>query len=244
MAKEQTKRRRKRYDAGSAYAGDVRPSGVLRVLSGPTTIKIVFLAMALALAAGGATAIIFQVFGTNASGPSTGNPQGFVVPGDDEGATATPATGAEGKTYDNPPALTIDESKTYLATITTSRGAIQVELFAGQVPATVNNFVFLAQDGFYDGLTFFRVEQDFLVQSGDPSGTGSGGPGYQLPQEEPGPFEAGEIGMANASQFFIALTDDESFVDFTPFGRVVSGLDVAGQIQPSDRIETIEITEQ
>src|SRR6266849_10316779 len=117
------------------------------------------------------------------------------------------------KQYDRPPAMQIDPAKQYLAIMHTEKGDIQIGLFAAQAPKTVNNFVFLAREGFYNGTTFHRVIKDFMVQGGDPTGTGTGGPGYKWPDEKSAlaiPHDsAGTLSMANAgkdtngSQFFI-----------------------------------------
>ncbi|MEM9511995.1 MAG: peptidylprolyl isomerase, partial [Cyanobacteria bacterium P01_E01_bin.48] len=116
------------------------------------------------------------------------------------------------KQWDNPPSIQIDFNKTYKATIDTNKGAIELELYAEHAPKTVNNFVFLAGEGFYNGITFHRVISDFMVQGGDPTGTGRGGPGYRFEDEvmfNPLTHEAKVISMANAgpntngSQFFI-----------------------------------------
>ena len=246
MAKQQAKRRRKRYEPGSAYAGDVKPPGIFRLFGDVRLIRAVFVLMALALVAGGFSAVFGGGFGFG----NTRN-QDFVLPEDEEG-TATPDANAtaEVKQYVAPPAMSIDPGKRYVATIKTAVGEIQVELLADQAPQTVNNFVFLARDGFYDGLTFHQVAQGFDAQAGDPtcatgaSGCrGDGGPGYDLPQEQPGPFEPGTLGMANASQFFIALTASDQFAQFTPFGRVISGLEVAERLSQGTEIENIEINE-
>src|SRR3954466_4643796 len=105
------------------------------------------------------------------------------------------------KRYSAPPPMTIDTAKTYAATFETSRGTIVVDLFPKDAPKTVNNFVFLAREGFYNGLKFHRVIPDFMVQGGDPKGTGSGGPGYKF-ADEVGPgkpkHKAGSLSMANA----------------------------------------------
>ncbi|OGO52054.1 MAG: hypothetical protein A2148_06875 [Chloroflexi bacterium RBG_16_68_14] len=148
--------------------------------------------------------------------------------------------------------MSIDPQKRYIATIKTQEGDIEVELFAVEAPQTVNNFVFLARDGFYDGLTFHQVQATFSAQAGDPACTaanasacrGDGGPGYELTQEAPGNFQEGVLGMANASQFFIALTNSEQFAAYTPFGRILSGLDVAESVAKGTEIQTIEIQEQ
>jgi peptidylprolyl isomerase len=166
------------------------------------------------------------------------------------GATATPggtpsaSPTATTQRYSGPPAMTIDPSKSYSAVIHTEKGDIRVELFAQQAPQTVNNFVFLARDGFYNGLTFFWVKPDFVAQTGDPENTGHGGPGYTIPDEDSGmPFVAGTLGMAKkadepnsgGSQFFITLTDQLQLNgEFTSFGRVVEGMDVLLSLTPRD----------
>ena len=160
--------------------------------------------------------------------------------------------------------MTIDPTKSYFAVIHTDKGDLRVELFAKEAPQTVNNFVFLARDGFYNDLTFHRVIAGFVAQAGDPEGTGRGGPGYTIPDEASGmPFLAGTVGMAKkpdqpnsaGSQFFITYTDQPQLNDeFTAFGRVVEGMDVlnaltprepeAGQdLPPGDKILSIEILE-
>jgi cyclophilin family peptidyl-prolyl cis-trans isomerase len=167
-----------------------------------------------------------------------------------------------GKQWNREPELRIDPKKRYQATIHTERGDIVVDLHADRVPRTVNNFVFLAREGFYDGTTFHRVIENFMAQGGDPTGTGTGGPGYRFADE----FDAGlrhdgpgVLSMANAgpntngSQFFITHVatpwlDGKHAV----FGRVVQGLDVLMSIPPRDpgraaqpgvRIPTIDIVE-
>jgi len=146
------------------------------------------------------------------------------------------------KKYDNPPAMQIDPDKNYQATISTSMGDITIELFAKDAPITVNNFVFLAKDKFYDNLTFHRVIKDFMIQTGDPLGTGEGGPGYTFEDElnNGHEYEVGVVAMANAgkntngSQFFIGSGKDvenlKHVPNYTIFGKVVSGLDVVQKI--------------
>jgi cyclophilin family peptidyl-prolyl cis-trans isomerase len=250
MTKQQSKRRRKRYAPASAYAVDVRPSGVLGVLSSRRTMGVVFVGMALAIAAGTAGSALF---GTGVFGGGDDNPQGFTVQGDE--GTGTPDAGPtrEVRRYDGPPAMTIDTTKRYVATISTTKGDIEVELSPQEAPETVNNFVFLARDGFYDGLAFHFADPSFSVNSGDPGCTpseigsslcrGAGDPGYELSEDVQGEFAPGTIGMANASQFFIALSESSEFDEFTPIGRITSGLDVARQIQRGDAIESVEIQE-
>jgi peptidylprolyl isomerase len=155
--------------------------------------------------------------------------------GESDGA-CTPS----GEQFDGPETV-IDESKTYVATITlVDGGEIEVELFS-DVPVTTNNFVFLAQENYYDCVTFHRVITDFMAQGGDPTGTGSGGPGYSIPDEDSAGhrMEAGVISMAKAgpnttgSQFFITYTPQPQLeADFTVFGTVISGMDVVDGITP------------
>ena len=130
------------------------------------------------------------------------------------------------------------------ATMLTNHGSIELELFDDAAPKTVQNFVKLAKDGFYDGVTFHRVIQDFMIQGGDPTGTGSGGPGYQFEDEfNDHPVARGYLAMANAgpntngSQFFIVTLDAAPWLDgkHTVFGRVTSGQDVADAISLVER---------
>src|SRR5271165_2324313 len=140
------------------------------------------------------------------------------------------------KQYSAPPAHGIDATKKYSATLETSRGNITVELFAKEAPKTVNNFVFLAREGFYDGTVFHRVIDNFMVQGGDPTGTGRGGPGYRFEDEfkgNPHKHKAGTLSMANAgpgtngSQFFIThIKTDWLDGKHTVFGKVTKGQDV------------------
>ncbi len=140
--------------------------------------------------------------------------------------------------YDSPPELTIDLSKSYSAKLDTNHGEIHVELDADQSPQTVNNFVFLAREGFYDGVIFHRVISGFMIQGGDPTGTGSGGPGYQFRDELEGPgvYSRGTVAMANAgpntngSQFFICHADAGLPHAYTIFGQVTSGLEAVDSI--------------
>lgn len=159
--------------------------------------------------------------------------------------------------YSGPPEMTIDESKRYLATIQTTKGNIVVELDAVSAPIHVNNFVFLARQGFYDGLTFHRVEPNFVIQGGDPSGTGGGGPGYRIPAEIGLPHHQGVIAMArqsdavnperksSGSQFYITLKATP-FLDgqYSVFGRVSQGFDVVQNIQIGDVMERVDIEEK
>ena len=157
------------------------------------------------------------------------------------------------KQYAQAPAMTVDVAKTYTATIKTNAGDIQVQLFAAEAPKTVNNFVFLARDGFYNGVTFHRVIADFMIQGGDPTGTGSGGPGYKFGDEfagNPRRHQIGTLSMANAgpgtngSQFFIThVATPHLDGKHTVFGQVTSGQEVVDKIKKGDKITSIEIQE-
>ncbi len=142
------------------------------------------------------------------------------------------------KQYSAPPELTIDLDKSYTATLDTNHGEIVIELDPARSPQTVNNFVFLARDGYYDGVIFHRVIENFMIQGGDPTGTGSGGPGYKFRDEieGAGAYGRGTVAMANAgpntngSQFFICHTDVGLPHSYTIFGQVSSGLDTVDSI--------------
>lgn len=158
------------------------------------------------------------------------------------------------KQWSAPPPMTIDPKKTYRATIQTDRGDIELELYPQHAPKTVNNFVFLARKGFYDGVTFHRVIDDFVIQGGDPTGTGRGGPGYRFEDEVKGNplrHETGVISMANAgpntngSQFFITHSSQPHLDGrHTVFGKVVSGMDVVNAIRQGDKMIKVVITEE
>lgn len=168
--------------------------------------------------------------------------------------TTQPAEKKQRKQYDSPPPMVIDPAKQYSATIHTQRGDIKLDLFAADAPKTVNNFVFLARDGFYDGVTFHRVIPDFMIQGGDPTGTGRGGPGYKFEDEikgNPHHFKAGTLAMANAgpdtngSQFFITHVPTPWLEGkHTIFGQVTQGQDVVNAILRGDEIKSITIEEK
>ena len=166
------------------------------------------------------------------------------------------------KSYDRPPEMALKPGYDYHVVLVTSQGTVRVRLFAEEAPETVNNFVFLARDGYFDGTTFHRVIKDFMVQGGDPTGTGAGGPGYRIADEfhpELRHDKPGVLSMANAgpntggSQFFITHVatpwlDDRHAV----FGEVVEGMDVVNSIrerdpqrarEPGETIERVEIEE-
>lgn len=150
------------------------------------------------------------------------------------------------------PAFEIDPTDTFEATIATDRGDIVLSLDASLAPNTVNNFVVNARNGFYDGLTFHRVVPGFVIQGGDPEGTGRGGPGYRFADEPVrGEYTLGAVAMANAgpdtngSQFFICIEDcrDKLQPLYTLFGYVTSGIEVAQSIEVGDRMNRVSVSE-
>jgi peptidyl-prolyl cis-trans isomerase B (cyclophilin B) len=155
--------------------------------------------------------------------------------------------------WNNPPAMEIDPNKSYTATISTNKGDIELDLHAKEAPKTVNNFVFLARQGFYDGVTFHRVISNFMIQGGDPTGTGRGGPGYRFEDEfkgNPHTHETGTLSMANTgpgtngSQFFITHAPQPHLNGrHTVFGQVTSGMDVVNAIRQGDEMVSVTISE-
>lgn len=182
----------------------------------------------------------------------------------DKGTEETPASASGPGQYDAPPPMTIDVNKQYFAAVKMEKGGeFIIQLFADKAPITVNNFVFLAREGFYNGVTFHRVIDGFMAQGGDPTGTGMGGPGYEFQNElnDLAFDKPGVVAMANAgpdtngSQFFIMFDAYPlSGSDYTIFGQVVQGMDVVNGITrrdpdtnpnfEGDRIESVVITEQ
>lgn len=155
--------------------------------------------------------------------------------------------------WSSAPAMSIDPNKQYAATIETSKGTIVIDLAANYAPKTVNNFVFLANNGFYDGLKFHRVISNFMIQGGDPTGTGAGGPGYKFEDEvrnNPLKHETGVLSMANAgpntngSQFFITHSPQPHLNGkHTVFGTVREGQDVVNAIRQGDVMTKVTISE-
>jgi peptidyl-prolyl cis-trans isomerase B (cyclophilin B) len=153
------------------------------------------------------------------------------------------------KQWKNPPAMQIDTEKNYRVDMETNRGTIVLELYPQYAPKTVNNFVFLASEGFYDDVTFHRVIPDFMIQGGDPTGSGRGGPGYRFEDEfagNPLKHETGVISMANAgpntngSQFFITHSPQPHLNGaHTVFGKVVEGQDVVDAIRGGDVMTSV-----
>jgi len=158
------------------------------------------------------------------------------------------------KQWKTPPEMTIDPKKKYFVTLETDRGTIELQLFPEHAPKTVNNFVFLAREGFYDGVSFHRVISNFMIQGGDPTGTGTGGPGYKFEDEtskNPLKHETGVISMANAgantngSQFFVTHSPQPHLNGkHTVFGKVLNGMDVVNQIRQGDKMKQVTIREE
>ncbi|WP_248925558.1 peptidylprolyl isomerase [Paenibacillus hamazuiensis] len=212
------------------------------------------------------------------AGQQGGQTQGSQPSGQTGGAAAGSAQGQTGnqqgqqKSWSKPPEMKIDPNKSYQATVKTSKGTFKVELFAKDAPKTVNNFVFLSKEGFYNDVVFHRIMKTFMVQTGDPTGTGRGGPGYQFEDELKSPYkyEPGIVAMANAgpntngSQFFICTGEDSKNLNkmpnYTIFGKVIEGMDIVQAIaatpvqasatgemsSPKEKvtIQSIEITEK
>ena len=167
-------------------------------------------------------------------------------------AGEAPEPAPKPKTYSAPPPMTIDTGKQYKATIETEKGNLVLELFASDVPVTVNNFVFLARDGFYHGTTFHRVIPGFMAQGGDPTGTGTGNPGYFFPDEfTEHTHIAGALSMANSGpntngcQFFITYTPQPHLDGkHSVFGQLTEGMDVLEKLENGSVIKRIVIEEK
>lgn len=202
--------------------------------------------------------------GETTTDQAAGNTTDQTKPAEETPSETTPAT-QETKSWDNPPAMEIDVNKSYEAEVTTSKGTFTIELFAKDAPKTVNNFVFLSKQGFYNDVIFHRIIESFMIQTGDPQGTGMGGPGYKFEDEKTSyQYEPGIVAMANAgantngSQFFICTGADSTSLNsqpnYTIFGKVTNGMDVVKQIaatpvevgmsgEMSTPTETIQITD-
>lgn len=158
------------------------------------------------------------------------------------GQAPSPAPIPKPMTYSSPPPMVIGTNKRYIANIETEKGNLVLELFAKDVPITVNNFVFLAREGFYDGSTFHRVIPGFMAQGGDPTGTGRGTPGYAFKDEfTQHTHVSGALSMANAGpntngcQFFITYTPQPALDGkHTVFGQLTEGMDVLKKLTPRD----------
>jgi cyclophilin family peptidyl-prolyl cis-trans isomerase len=209
------------------------------------------------IAVGGAIVIVGLLFffgplgGSDDDEPTAAAPTSSTAPttvvGDPEKCPPKAGTSKRFTSFPAPPKMCIDPTKKYLADIKTDVGTITVELEAGAAPNTVNNFVFLARNRYYDGIIFHRVIPDFMDQTGDPLGTGAGGPGYQFADEIPEGYvyQEGDIAMANSgpntngSQFFLVASEKgaETLLSavggvpkYTPFGKVIKGMSVVKKI--------------
>lgn len=195
------------------------------------------------------------VFALSACSPA-GAPTAPAAAGNPGGSAAKLSPQQRSEMYKAAPPMTIDASKTYVATIKTSKGNIVAELYPKDAPQHVNNFVFLARDGFFDKLTFHRVVPGFVIQGGDPKGDGTGGPGYNIPPEIKAKHTLGALAMArrggpaqttpsSGSQFYITLAPQPGLDgDYTVFGQVTQGMDVAQKIAMGDVIDSITIQEK
>ncbi len=168
------------------------------------------------------------------------------------GQVSEPTPTPKPKTYSSPPTMLIDTSKQYTATIKTEEGNMVLELFASDVPVTVNNFVFLAREGFYDNTTFYRVIPDFMAQGGDPTGAGAGNPGYFFADEfTDHTHVTGALSMANSgpntngSQFFITYSPQHHLDGkHSVFGQLIEGMDVLEKIRQGTNVIRITIEER
>ena len=261
--REQQRRRRQGSRPGYEPVGQVRFTGIMGLFQRHARIVFVGGIMIMIVSLG---AIFFPTSPHAAAPPddatSEPTPTATIeVTATPEG-TPTEAPEEIQRVYGAEPAIEIDSAARYEAVIQTERGAVRIELLAAESPNYVNNFVFLARNHFYDGLTFHRVVPGFIVQAGDPMATGFGGPGYPLTEESNDlVFDSGVISMAkegpevNGSQFFVTLDPQPALADnFTVFGRVIEGLDIlrgfaarnpseAGA-SPGVRILSIEILER
>ncbi len=266
QTRRRERQRRRRGQSSPSYepVGQVRFTGIMGLFQRHARILFVGGIMVMIVSLG---AIFFPTSPHSAS-PTSSDTQDDASPTATVEATATPeGTPTEEperiqRLYQAEPAIDIDRAVGYEAVIETERGSVRIELLVEQAPNYVNNFVFLARNHFYDGLTFHRVVPGFIVQAGDPTATGFGGPGYSLTEESNDLlFDSGVISMAkagsevNGSQFFVTLDPQPALSDnFTVFGRVVEGLDIlrgfaernpsaAGE-SPGVRILSIEIVEE
>lgn len=224
------------------------------------SIKMVLAALAMtALLAGCGNKAAPQASGGGDTGAASGTTSGTA-----SGTTSGATSGTKQKSWSSPPAMQIDTAKTYEAEVTTSKGSFTIQLFAKDAPKTVNNFVFLSKQGFYDGVIFHRIIKTFMIQTGDPLGDGTGGPGYEFADEKTPykNYDPGIVAMANAgpntngSQFFICTGPDAAASlnpnpNYTIFGKVTKGMDVVQKIadtpvkqgaEPTPSVPTEKVT--
>ena len=238
-------RQRRRRERGPSYepAGEVQFPGLFGWLQRRQRI---FYAIGIVVLVVSLGAIMFGgqlgPAGPDPADPGAATPPPAAEAASTAGAASPPAADGDGRAYAAPPAMTIDPARSYEAVIRTERGEVRIALLPEAAPGYVNNFVFLARAGFYDGITFHRVVPGFVAQAGDPTGTGAGSAGYDLAEERNElSFEAGVLSMAkgsatvSGSQFFVTLAPTPHLEgDFTVFGRVSSGLGVLQSLTPRD----------
>ncbi|MDD5040425.1 MAG: peptidylprolyl isomerase [Patescibacteria group bacterium] len=196
-----------------------------------------------------AAVLIFFIItkGTNAPDIASSEPANQNI-----NSLSTNTMNSNAETYEFPGVLPDDRITDKQVTIKTAKGNIVLELYPEDAPKTVSNFVYLTDKGFYNGLTFHRVEAGFVIQGGDPSGDGTGGPGYEFEDETvTKSYDEGIVAMANSgadtngSQFFIMLADNKTLPkDYTIFGKVTSGMDVVKQIAVGDVMETVTVSDK
>lgn len=231
---EHKPRRRKAYSAADWTGRQAKPRGPFAIFA---NVKLFYIVGALIMA------ISFTPFGLRSFRSRSNTADSTPIPTPTAEATANPeGTPAVVRRYTEPPAMGVDPSASYSAVLHTTKGDIRIELDPKAAPQAVNSFIFLAKAGFYDGLAWYRVVSNFVAQSGDPSGRGSGTAGYTLPDENnDADFKAGTFALARragtpnsaSSQFFITL-GDQSRIEGTAIGRVTSGMDVALALAPHD----------
>ncbi len=253
MSQPPQNRRSRRENTGGV--SDIKYSemdlpGPLKFLGNPKLFMIVAAVAGITMVLGLLLGALSSTKNTNTAGPQQMNeapdvPLGTVSPDASGASGPTGASGATAKIkrYNAAPPMTIDTSKSYVATIKTDKGDIQVQLYADKAPDTVNTFVFLANDGYYNGTPFMELVANsdgskFTAQTGDPTQTGYGTPGFSIPKETTDlPFDQGAIGMggtaanSNGGQFFLSYGDYPSLNGkYTIFGQIISGMDVLNQL--------------
>jgi cyclophilin family peptidyl-prolyl cis-trans isomerase len=261
MSPSSAKRHRKRQNAAAARAAQleaVRQAKRRQTLirSGILGVFVLAVAVILAFVAGGGDDNKVSAGKDNSTTTTSAEASSTTTPPETTATTVAGAAAGEitcndteppakgnGKTYDKAPEMTIDPAKKYTATMNTSCGKMVIELDAKNSPVGVNNFVFLAREKFYDGLTFHRIIKDFVIQGGDPKGDGTGGPGYDVPAEPPkDKFKIGDLAAAKSqadppgtmgSQFFVITGSRGAALpsEYAYFGTVTEGVKVAQKIE-------------
>ena len=248
------KRRDKRPRGAADWSGDAKKHGPFGIFS---NVKLFYFLGAIIMVGSLAGGAIASRSGSTKTTATPVAAEDTTTPTPDPLLTPTP-TVEQVKQWTAPPAMSIDTTKTYTAVIQTDKGEIDVQLFAADEPSTVNNFVFLAQQDFFNNLSFFYVDPDYYVATGDPgldpSLNTKGGPGYDIPAElSTHPIVVGSLGMflgtapktLAGSRFFIALSPSRlDASDFSSFGEVKSGLDVLQSLAAGDKIQSVTIRVQ